>query len=248
MLRCYRADLHIHTCLSPCADLTMSPRRVVKAALAKKLDMIAICDHNSAENLRAAANAARDTSLTVLAGMEITSSEEVHVIGLFKDVDTALIMQQLVYQNLAPGENKEKLFGEQIIANEFDEVEGYNHRLLIGATNLSISDTVQEIHRLDGLAIASHIDREAYSIIGQLGFIPEGLELDALEISSSITHAEAAKMAPQIEKFSLISSSDAHSLDEIGKVIARFRIAAPTIEELGKAFKVKQGRSVMLEA
>jgi PHP family Zn ribbon phosphoesterase len=248
MLRCYRADLHVHTCLSPCADLTMSPKRVVKAALAKKLDMIAICDHNSAENLRAASSAARDTNLTVLAGMEITSSEEVHVIGLFEDVDIALVMQQLVYQHLAPGENKEELFGEQIIVNEFDEVEGYNRRLLIGATSLSISEIVQEIHQLGGLAIASHVDRETYSIIGQLGFIPDDLELDALEISSSITHADAATKTPEIENFPVISSSDAHNLDEIGKAIARFKIGAPTIEELDKAFKDKEGRSVILGA
>lgn len=247
MLRCYLADLHVHTCLSPCADLTMSPRRIVKAALARNLDMIAICDHNSAENVRATTNAARDTNLTVLAGMEITSSEEAHVIGLFENADAAIVMQQLVYQNLAPGENKEKLFGEQIIANEFDEVEGYNRRLLIGATNLTVSDVVKEIHRLDGLAIASHVDREAYSIIGQLGFIPDDLGLDALEISPATRSAKAAQKIPEIRKFPMISSSDAHNLDEIGKVIARFMIEAPTIEELSKAFKDKEGRSVILE-
>lgn len=225
----------------------MSPRRVVKAALARNLDMIAICDHNSAENVRATINAARDTNLTVLAGMEITSSEEAHVIGLFEDANTALVMQELVYQNLTPGENKEKLFGEQIIANEFDEVEGYNRRLLIGATSLSVGDVVKEIHGLDGLAIASHVDREAYSIVGQLGFIPSDLGVDALEISPSTRSAEAVKRIPEIEKFSVISSSDAHNLDEIGKVVARFMIEAPTIEELSKAFKGKEGRSIILE-
>lgn len=248
MLRCFRADLHIHTCLSPCSDLTMSPKRIVETAIMKELDIIAVCDHNSAENVQATLNAARDKNLTVLAGMEISSSEEVHVLGIFATVDAVCSMQELVYDNLPPGENKENLFGEQIIANEFDEVEGYNKRLFIGATNLTVSKVVDEIHRLGGLAIASHIDRETYSIIGQLGFIPENLQLDALEISSSISYTEASKKIPEVRKYPVISSSDAHNLEEIGKAISCFTIEVPTIEELSKAFQGKEGRSMILEA
>jgi PHP family Zn ribbon phosphoesterase len=193
-------------------------------------------------------NAARDKNLTVLAGMEISSSEEVHVLGIFTAVDAVCAMQELVYDNLAPGENRENLFGAQIIVNEFDEVEGYNKRLLIGATDLAVSKVVDEIHRLGGLAIASHIDRETYSIIGQLGFIPENLKLDALEISSSISYTEASKKIPEAKKYPVISSSDAHNLEDIGKAISRFTIEAPTIKELSKAFQKKEGRGVTLEA
>ncbi|MGB7055025.1 MAG: PHP domain-containing protein [bacterium] len=245
MLRCYLADLHVHTCLSPCADLTMSPRRIVEAGLKKDLDIIAVCDHNSAENVHATIKASRDTKLTVLAGMEITSVEEAHVIGLFTTYDAVHELQDLVYGNLTAGENDESLFGAQIIANEFDEIEGYNKRLLIGATNLSIGRIVDEIHELKGLAIASHVDREAYSIISQLGFVPEDLELDALEISSSLTMAEARGKFPEIEKYALVSSSDAHYLDDIGKTATQLMIEKPTLEELRKAFRNTDGRSVV---
>lgn len=245
MLRCYRADLHVHTCLSPCADLTMSPRRIVETGLKKDLDLIAVCDHNSVENVHAAIEASRDTKLTVLAGIEITSAEEAHVIGLFATYDAVHALQDLVYENLIPGENDEDLFGAQIVVNEFDEIEGYNTKLLIGATNLSVGRVVDEIHELKGLAIASHVDREAYSIIGQLGFIPEGLKLDALEISSSLTIAEARERFPEIRKYTLVSSSDAHYLDDIGKAVTQLMIEEPTFEELRKAFHGIDGRSVL---
>jgi PHP family Zn ribbon phosphoesterase len=248
MPRCYRADLHVHTCLSPCADLTMSPKRIVETGIKKGIDIIAVCDHNSAENVLAAIKASRDTKLTVLAGMEITSAEEAHVIGLFATYDAVHALQDLVYENLTAGENDESLFGAQIIANEFDEIEGHNKRLLIGATNLPVGRIVDEIHELKGLAIASHVDREAYSIIGQLGFIPEGLKLDALEISPSTTVAEARERFPEIKKYTLVSSSDAHFLDDIGKTTTQLMIENPTLEELTKAFQDIDGRSVLSQA
>lgn len=214
----------------------------------KGLDIIAICDHNSAENVQASFNAARGKNLTVFAGMEISSSEEVHILGIFKGIDGACAMQDLVYDHLTPGENDDKLFGEQVVANELDEVEGYNKKLLIGATDLAVDKVVDEIHRLGGLAIASHIDRETYSIIGQLGFIPDNLRLDALEISSSITTAEVIKKIPQATKYPLLSASDAHNLEDIGKAVSLFTIEAPTIEELNKAFQKNEGRTVILES
>ena len=160
MLQCYRTDLHIHTCLSPCADLTMSPKRIVEKATEMELNMIAICDHNSAENVQATFNAAQGKNLTVLAGMEISSSEEVHVVALFDGPEGVLSLQKSVYRALLPGENNEELFGQQIIANEFDEIEGYSKKLLISATTLSLAEIVEHIHSNDGLVIASHIDRE----------------------------------------------------------------------------------------
>jgi predicted metal-dependent phosphoesterase TrpH len=248
MLKCFQADLHIHTCLSPCADLTMSPKRIVEQAMAKKLDIIAICDHNSAENVKAAKNAASKSDVTIMAGMEVTSAEEVHLLAFFDEVKRVLNLQETVYANLTPGENKEDLFGEQIIANEFDEVKGYNKRLLIGATNLTLKELVNEIHKLGGLAIASHIDRETYSIIGQLGFIPKDLELDALEISSKINQNDALNKFPEIKKFPLIFSSDAHFLHDIGKVTTSFLIEEPTLNEIRKALENRDGRKVITEA
>jgi PHP family Zn ribbon phosphoesterase len=244
MPRCFQADLHVHTCLSPCADLTMSPKRIVDNCRAKKIDIVAICDHNSAENTKATMNAACNTTLTVIPGMEISSAEEAHVIALLPTYEAAQLLQDLVYDNLATGENDEDIFGEQLVVNEFDEIEVHNKRLLISATCLPISNIVDEIHRLGGIAIASHVDREVYSIIGQLGFIPEGLPLDALEISASTTLTEARKRFPEINAYPLISSSDAHYLDDIGKATSRFIIEVPSLEEIKKALKGIDGRSV----
>lgn len=248
MLQCYKADMHIHTCLSPCADLTMSPRRIIKQAEKMKLDIIAVCDHNSAENVKAALKAAKDKSITVLAGMEVTSSEEVHVIALFDKPEPILALQELVYSTLLPGENNEEFFGQQIIVNEHDEIEGYNKKLLIGATTMPLHSIVKYIHDNKGLVIASHIDRESYSIIGQLGFIPEDVNIDALEISQHTTSAQVNLNIPETKKYPLIISSDAHKLEEIGSVRTSFMLAQPNIEEIKMAFSQREGRKIILEA
>ena len=246
MLQWFSADLHIHTCLSPCGDLLMSPKRVVEKAVENNIDIIAICDHNSAENVQAAINVGADYKITILAGMEITSVEEAHILALFDNADAVLDLQKKVYENLA-GENNEDVFGEQIIANEFDEVEGYNKRLLIGATALTIKTLVDEIHKRNGLAIAAHVDRQSFSIIGQLGFIPPDLELDALEISANINRSRAVERFPEINKFPLITSSDAHFLQDIGKVKTSFLLEEPTLNEIKKALIVEDGRKALME-
>jgi hypothetical protein len=247
MLKCYRADLHIHTCLSPCAEVTMSPRRILFRARRKKLDMIGICDHNSAENVRASVAAAAAKGVAVLPGMEVTTREEVHVLALFDEPAQALELQSAVYARLAPGVNDEKLFGLQVVANENDEVEGFNNRLLIAATDLNLRQTVEKIRGLDGLAIASHIDREAYGIIGQLGFIPDDPSFDALEISCRITPAQARRDIPGVARTSLITTSDAHALSEIGRAATEFLMAEPTVAELRRAFKGERGRRILTE-
>ena len=247
MLKTFRGDLHIHTCLSPCADLTMSPKGVVEKAVEKRLDFIAICDHNSAENVRAAMTVGADKGITVLAGMEVTTLEEAHIIALFEGVDAALQLQETVYETLEPGENVEDIFGEQIVANEFDEVEAFNKRLLLSATQLTLEQLTKRIHSLGGLMIPAHIDREVFSIIGQLGFIPDDLEADALEISFNTHRLQALARFPGIEKYPLITSSDAHILEDIGKVSSSFRLEAPRFDEIRKAFKRKGGRNVVID-
>jgi PHP family Zn ribbon phosphoesterase len=238
----FRADLHIHTCLSPCADIDMSPLSVVKKASEKGLDIIAVTDHNSAENIVAAVKSAENSGLSVLAGMEVTSSEEAHILALFDDPDSILKLQDIVYNNLIKGENDEKLFGEQIVANEKDEVLGFNKRLLIGATTMTAHSIVTEVHALGGLAIASHIDRDAFSIISQLGFIPVDLSFDALELSSAISRKKAQELYKDYDSFAWISSSDAHTPDDIGKRTTVFHMNGPTINEMRLALKGSDGR------
>ncbi|UCE19195.1 MAG: PHP domain-containing protein [Gemmatimonadota bacterium] len=245
MLRTFRADLHIHTCLSPCADIDMSPSAILETAEQKGLDIIAICDHNSAENVAAAVRAASDRELTVLCGMEIASQEEAHIIALFDTPAEILELQRTVYAHLPKGMAVEMNVDDQIVVNEFDEVEGFNTKLLIGATDLSVHDIVDIVHNIGGLAIASHIDREMFSIVGQLGFIPEDLPLDAVEISANTPLEEARESFAMHGNFPMITSSDAHFLNDIGKVNTDFFMAEPTTEEMKKAFLNVDGSSVI---
>ena len=190
MLTWIRADLHIHTCLSPCADLMMSPRKITAEALQRQVGLIAVTDHNSTRNVEAVMQASAGTPLVVLPGMEVCTAEEVHVLAIFDNLASALALQSLVDDHLE-GRNNPDVFGLQVVANRDDEVEGFEERLLIGATTLPLENVVEAIHENGGLAVAAHIDRESFSVIGQLGFIPPGIDFDALEVSRNTGDEEA---------------------------------------------------------
>ncbi len=243
MLRLFKADLHVHTCLSPCAELNMGPRAIVECASRNGLDVLGISDHNSSENVPGVVNAARGRNLRVLPGMEVTSKEEVHILAVFDSVDRAFQLQEIVYLNL-PGENNAEIFGPQVVVNEDHDVLGFNHRLLAGATELSVEQVVANIHSLGGLAIASHVDRETFGIIGQLGFIPEELELDALELSARTSAEDARRRFPQCGDRAFLRSSDAHSVQDIGTAWTALLLDEPTTGEIRKALRGEEGRRV----
>ena len=245
MLRTFRADLHVHTCLSPCAAEQMRPIAIVAQAKKKGLDVIAICDHNSARNVWAVRDVGRGQGLAVIGGMEICSEEEVHVLGLFDEDKNLQQMQAVVGDNLS-GENNAELFGEQWLCDEHDAIVGQESKLLIGATKLSVTEIIENVHRFGGLAVFSHVDRESYSILSQLGFVPEGLEIDALEISSRCSPVKARDSLPQIKDYRLVHFSDAHQLDQIGVVSTRFTGNSPSVMELGKALRAEDGREVTI--
>ncbi len=244
MLRDYRADLHIHSCLSPCGDWEMSPKKIVRQSLARGLDIIAVCDHNSIENAGAILQEGRRSGLHVLPGMEICSREEVHILAIFDRLAAAESMQQFVYDRL-PGENRPAVFGHQVVADANDDVVEENQRLLIGASRLGLYEVVRQTHALGGLSVTSHVDRQAFSIIGQLGFIPEDLAIDGIEISRRLTHRDACEKFPGIERFACVRSSDAHYLKDIGIVSTVLRLAAPTVDEIRLALKAEHGRKIV---
>jgi len=237
--------MHIHSCLSPCADWDMSPKRIVQKSFKVGLDLIAVCDHNTAENAGATMREGKNRGVHVLPGLEICSKEEVHILALFSELDQALEMQAHVYSYL-PGENSPEVFGYQVVANECDEVLGENPRLLIGATRLGLHDIVEKTHQLEGLSLSCHVDRPAYGIINQLGFIPADLALDGVEVSWRVTPADAHKTVPGIDNFACVTASDAHFLDDIGKVRTVFRMAEPTLEEIRMALLEKDGRRILV--
>lgn len=222
----------------------MHPSAIVKQALKKNLDIIAICDHCSSENVGYVAKAAAGTSLVVLPGMEATSSEEVHVIALYETFEALSKMQQAIYTNLK-GENNEDVFGVQAIVNDSGEVESFNPHLLIGATELSLKEIINVIHGFGGVAIASHIDRQSFGVLGQLGFIPPDAEFDALEVSALTGIKKARGLYPELDSYTLITSSDAHFVSDIGTSPASFMIESPSLSEIRLALKRIGGRYVL---
>jgi PHP family Zn ribbon phosphoesterase len=239
----FKADLHIHTCLSPCADLDMSPRAIVEKSIEKGLDIIAVCDHNAAENVGATMRKGAAHGLQVLPGMEINSREEAHILALFKTADQALNMQEIIYRKLK-GTNRPELFGDQVIANEFDEVEGFNDHLLIGAVDMELKEIIQAIHNIGGLSIASHVDRPSFSVLSQLGFIPSDLGLDALEIANPEKPLEIPYMPDKTEKLPILKSSDAHFLSDVGRKFTNFLLEEASLEEIRMALSGVSGRKV----
>jgi len=215
----------------------MAPSMIVTRALEAGLDLIAICDHNSAENAASVARAAEGTGLAVVPGMEIASREEVHVVGLFRDDDDARAVQEILYEHL-DGENDPETFGEQLVMNDKDEVLGRNSRLLIGATDLSLEAVVRAIHDAGGTAIAAHVDRPSFSVISQLGFIPPDVAFDAAEVCG-----ENLSAVP--EELPVIRSSDAHRLEEIGARRTDLRVEQGTLAEIQMALKAAEGRKIV---
>jgi len=212
----------------------MVPSAIVRQARAAGLDMIGICDHNSAENVAAVARAGERASISVIPGIEITSREEVHVVGLFPGEQEARRAQAVVDRSLV-GENDEAAFGPQTIVDEWDRPTGRSRKLLIGATRLALEEVVAAVHDCGGLAVAAHIDRERFGLVGQLGFIPEGLKLDAVEVSPG-----ASRRA--WNDFPVITSSDAHCLKDVGRGSTWFFAEDASLAEIGRALREEDGR------
>ena len=245
MLKTFRTDLHIHTCLSPCAGIEMTPRRIIEESCRKNIDIIAITDHNSSENVPAAISASRERDITVIGGMEVTTSEEVHIIGLFPDYERLREFQESVNGGL-PWKVRSMGDFEQVVVNERDEVLRFHERNLMGATDMSVEETVRSIHETGGVAIACHIDREVFSIITQLGFIPDSLPLDAVEISFQTSLDRACRAFDGYRKFTWIRSSDAHYVSDIGRICSEFVMKGPGFDELRLAFLGEGGRGVRI--
>ena len=244
MFTAFRADLHVHTCRSPCGEEEMRPLAIVRRAKEQALDVICICDHNSTRNVAAVRQAGRREGLAVIGGIEVSSKEEVHMLGLFYEEESLQEMQMLIDQNLE-GENNAEFFGQQCLCDEHDVTVGSEARLLIGATGLSVDEVVDNIHRLGGLAVASHVDRSSFSLLSQLGVVPERLQIDALEVSPLHSTAAARDNLPQIRDYPLVRFSDAHRLEDIGTAWTTFTGTSPCAMELGKALLGEGGRKVV---
>lgn len=245
-MRVFSADVQIHSCLSPCGSLDNSPRRIVAEAEKKNIDIIALTDHNTTANCPAFAAAVKAADkITAFYGTEVTSEEEVHVICLFETPKCAIAFGNYISSHLAPGKNKPDFFGDQPVVDAEENIIRLEDALLAGATFLSIDTIVKQAHQHEGIAIASHIDRNTQSIFSQLGIWPEGVPFDACDVSK---HGNADNFRDRVpENIPFIRSSDAHYLEDIGSVCTYMRMEAPTFPEFKKALLFEEGRGVFLE-
>lgn len=207
-------DLHVHTCLSPDADDSMTPVKVVDKAIENGLDMVAITDHNSITNARAAWEYAYDKDITVIPGIEVCSSEEVHVVCLFPDILSASRMARVVTENMYDKNNKPKTFGRQIVMDEFDDVIEEEPKLLLFSTKMTIEEIFYVARQMNGVALYAHMDDKASSVLAVLGRIPGRPEPKGFEYTNNEAGRKLAGERADEGKFRLFSSN-AHSLDKI---------------------------------
>ena len=246
-VRPFVADLHIHSVLSPCGDYEMAPGPILAAAQKKQLDMIAITDHNSGDNAKAFVEAAQDTEIVVLPGMEVTTEEEAHVVTLFDNLEALEAWQAVVYEALPSVKNNEEFFGVQVEVDARNNVVQIHDRFFAGTTSLSIDRVVKQVHALGGLCIPAHVDKPVFSVISQLGAIPPDLDVIAVEIFRATPLETARQEFPDVNRYSLVRSSDAHYLQDIGAATTTYYIEAPTIQELRKALLHVDERSFTVE-
>lgn len=208
-------DLHIHSCASPCGDDDMTPANIVGMAMIKGLDVIAVTDHNTCKNCPAVMEAAEEYGILAVPGMEICTSEEVHAVCLFSDLKGAMEFDAYVYDRLPKIKNREDIFGKQEIYNGQDEKCGTIEKLLINACDISFDDLWPLVAEFDGVMFPAHIDKNANSLINNLGFVPPDSLFKTAELHDLKMLHSLRKANPYLEHCRVISNSDAHYLPDI---------------------------------
>lgn len=208
-------DLHLHSCLSPCGDNDMTPWNTVNMAKLLGLDMIAVTDHNSCGNCRSAMKVGEKIGITVVPGMELCTSEEVHCICLFDDIGNAEAFSDCVRSTMPPVKNREEIFGQQLFMDEADAVLGKEEILLTAASSISVDSLPQLVKEYGGVCFPAHIDRESYSILSSLGDFPPELRVNAFELTVHADEKYYFKNYEYLKDKRLLRSSDAHYLESM---------------------------------
>ena len=207
-------DLHMHSCLSPCADDDMTPANICGMAHIKGLDAIAVTDHNTARNLPYVKEAADYYGLILLPGMEITTKEEVHLLGYFRDVETAVEIGEIFSSHLPPMKNKPDFFGNQLVMNTDDETVDVEERLLIGATDLDLAECTEIIRGHGGAAVPAHINR-GHGLLVNLGLFPAEPDFQVAEVRPELPVNDRL-----VGDRRRLWSSDAHHLGDILEAVS----------------------------
>ncbi|MFC1887753.1 PHP domain-containing protein [Candidatus Cloacimonadota bacterium] len=242
----FKADLHIHSVLSPCGGLEMGPLAVMSAAREKNLDIIAITDHNSTGNLTAYSKVAEDLKITFIPGIEVQSVEEIHIIALFHNLNDAHLFSHELYKTLLPVENDPEFFGDQVLVDAEENITGYEPRALINSSSWTFEEVMENVLQFNGFAFPAHIDAESYSVIGQLGFLPRLKEIVALGITAGCDVESLLGKFPYIKKYTLLRNSDAHYIKDIGSGYTDFFLNEPSLEEIILACSCNQNRKIKI--
>jgi hypothetical protein len=231
----FKADMHIHTVLSPCGSLEMSPLNIVQSALDAKLDIIAITDHNSTRQVAIVKHVAQKKGLFAIGGAEVNSAEEVHCLALFETDEQLSIFQTFIDKHILKIQNKPDFFGYQVVVDEDENITYEEPWLLINALDAGILEIEKLVHSLDGLFIPAHIDRQFNGIISQLGFIPDELKCDALELSPNTTTEKWKDDKRKSNNNIFIRNSDAHTPRDIARQFTILEMEDISFQSIRKA-------------
>lgn len=208
-------DFHLHSCLSPCGDNDMTPYNLVNMAKLLGYDIIALTDHNSCLNCPAALKAGEEAGITVVPGMELCTSEEIHAVCLFPDLKKALEFSDYVKSTMPPVKNDASIFGEQLIMDSTDRIIGNEEILLTAASGISIDDAVKEVLRFGGAVFPAHLDRASYSVLSVLGFMYPEMGFAAAEFTHKAYIPQYEEKHPLLKEMKKLRNSDAHYLENM---------------------------------
>lgn len=213
----YFYDLHIHSCLSPCAEDDATPANIAGMAALNGLQIVALTDHNTTRNCPAFFQAARSYGLIPIAGMELTTSEDVHIICLFPTLDAASAFQKIVDARRIRIKNKPAVFGHQYVMDAEDTVLEEEADLLINATTISIEEAFEFAAQCGGIAYPAHIDRTSNGMVSVLGGFPSDPPFTAFELHDAESVDTYVEKYPHINDLTRVISSDAHELGAISE-------------------------------
>lgn len=225
-------DLHIHSCLSPCADNDMTPVNIAGMGMLNGLSVMALTDHNSCGNCPAFFEACRSYGITPVAGMELTTAEDIHVVCLFRELEGALGFSETVHSRLMPIKNKPEIFGDQIFTDGVGNETGREDTLLISATDIFLEEAPVLVGEYGGICYPAHIDRDANGIIAILGDIPPEPGFICAEIHDSELLERYRCDYPITQGMRFVSSSDAHHLWDINMNVNSFTLHGETEAEI----------------
>lgn len=239
------ADFHIHTLLSPCAEIEMTPHHIIMRAAQYGVDAVAITDHNASANAAAAVEAAKSYGVKVFPGMEVECREEAHIVVLFDTLEQLAAWQKIVDANMSGLKNNAERFGAQFIVDDDDNFIAEEERMLLGPLKLPAAEVIQKVNAMGGMAIAAHVDRPSYSLLMQLGFLPSDMGLAAAEISyAGIRELKEQKLKLALGGLNYVTDSDAHMMDSfINGPKNLITVKSLTVAELKLALAAEDGRS-----